>query len=299
MTTSRGSVSEKRLLSEDLQERVLAGLGFDQRPTPDFEALRRLYSAWCRKVPFDNVRKLIHVRAGKTGPLPGSTATDFLEAWLKYGTGGTCWAGAGAFYSLLHELEFEAARGIATMLAAPDLPPNHGTVSVTFGSDTYVVDCSILHGEPLRLALDPETSVTHPAWGVQCARRNDRWFIRWRPLHKVDGFECRLERFGASGGEFFNAHDHTRGWSPFNYQVTARTNREDRVLGVAFGNSVSLEKDGSVIQRPLSSAERKRILIEEVGVSEDLVEQLPDDVPTPPPPWSRTAQAVSGEGSDN
>jgi len=42
-------------------------------------------------VPFDNVRKLIHVKSGKAGPLPGGTAEDFFTAWLRHGTGGTCW----------------------------------------------------------------------------------------------------------------------------------------------------------------------------------------------------------------
>jgi hypothetical protein len=66
---------------------------------------------------------------------------------------------------------------------------------------------------------------------------------------------------------------------------------------VALENSVSIEKNGSVIQKPLSRAERNRVLIEGVGINEEIVAQLPDDVPTPPPPWSRTAQALAGDES--
>jgi len=290
------SVQKEKLISEALLERILAGLGFDERPTPSSESLRALYSSWCQKVPFDNVRKLIHVRSNSPGLLPGSTPTDFFEGWLRFRTGGTCWAGAGAFHALLVALGFEARRGVATMLAAPDLPPNHGTVGVTFGSETYLVDCSILHGEPLRLAPDAETVVRHhQAWGVQCFRRDGRWFIRWRPLNRLDGFECRLERFGATNSEFAKSYEQTRGWSPFNYQVTARTNRGARVVGVALGNAVSIEKDGSAVQRPLSLSERKRVLVEEVGISEEIVQQLPEDVATPPPPGSRTAQGLGSE----
>ena len=119
-------------LSPPLRERVLAKLGFAGSPAPTFENLGAIYAAWCRGVPFDNVRKLIHVRAGNSGPLPGSTAEDFLEAWLKHGTGGTCWSGAGAFHALLASLGFDAARGVGTMLVAPDLPPNHGSVRGDF-----------------------------------------------------------------------------------------------------------------------------------------------------------------------
>ena len=118
-------------LPPQLLERVLGGLGFAEVPEPIFENLRAIYAAWCQRVPFDNVRKLIHVRAGNSGPLPGSTAEDFLEAWLKHGTGGTCWAGAGTFHALLASLGFDVARGVGTMLVAPDLPPNHGSVRVS------------------------------------------------------------------------------------------------------------------------------------------------------------------------
>ena len=286
---------EERCLPEGLLERVLAALGFSRRPEPTIEALRGLYGAWCQNVPFDNIRKLIYLRAGHGGPLPGSTATDFLEAWLRFGTGGTCWAGAGAFQSLLAALGFDAVRGIGTMLVAPDLPPNHGTVVVNLGAERYLVDCSILHGEPLPLRATSETRIAHPAWGVQCSFREAHWHVRWRPLNRLDGFECRLERFGASNDEFQAFHERTRGWGPFNYQLTARINRGDRAVGVAFGTAVSLEATGLAIQRPLSSIERKRVLIEEIGISQELVRILPEDVPTPPPPGSRTAAASGGQ----
>jgi hypothetical protein len=74
-------------LSIDLLERVLMRLGLSDRPAPTFDGLQTLYAAWCRKVPFDNVRKLIHIHNHDPGPLPGDDATDFFEAWLTYGTG--------------------------------------------------------------------------------------------------------------------------------------------------------------------------------------------------------------------
>src|ERR671930_2797359 len=82
-------------LSIDLLERVLMKLGLSNRPAPTLDGLQTLYAAWCRKVPFDNVRKLIHLYNHDPGPLPGDDATDFFNAWLTYGTGGTCWAGHG------------------------------------------------------------------------------------------------------------------------------------------------------------------------------------------------------------
>ncbi len=278
-------------LREDLAERVLARLGLSRSPELTLAGLTALYGAWCQAVPFDNVRKLIHARAGRETPFPGGTAEDFFTAWLRHGTGGTCWAGAGAFHALLSSLGFAAERGIGTMLVAPDLPPNHGTVRVRLAEADYLVDCSILHGAPLLLRDDAETQVAHPAWGVRCAPRAGRWSVRWRPLQQVDGLDCRLESFGASHREYLERYEKTRTWSPFNYQVTARLNRADHVTGLAFGEAVALLADGTVQQRPVTHAERVRILIEEIGLSEEIVSRLPEDHPTPPPPASRTAQA--------
>jgi hypothetical protein len=55
-----------RRLPPKLRERVLARLGFAGTLAPTFENLRAIYATWCRGVPFDNVRKLIHVRAGNS-----------------------------------------------------------------------------------------------------------------------------------------------------------------------------------------------------------------------------------------
>jgi hypothetical protein len=279
-------------LPEELVERLLLRLGLNRRPAPTIEGLNTVYAAWCQQVPFDNIRKLIHVRAANAAPLPGSTPGDFFEGFLKYGTGGTCWSGAGALHAFLVSLGFPALRGIGTMLAAPNLPPNHGTVLVNFGAQILLVDASILHGQPLNLHKDSETSISNPAWGVRCNWREGHWYVGWRPLMRLEGFECRIDRFPAGESAFRDYHDRTRGWSPFNYELSLRTNRGDKVIGVAFGHSISLLADGSVVRTPLTPEERRRLLIADVGINEAIVMQLPDDVPTPPPPGSQTAQSL-------
>jgi N-hydroxyarylamine O-acetyltransferase len=271
-------------MERQLLERVLERLGFSEIPEPSYDTLAALYAAWGRKIPFDNVRKRIHVGRGDAAPLPGGTPEDFFEAWLKWGTGGTCWSGAGACQTLLQGIGFDAERGIATMLVAPDLPPNHGTVKVALGGADYLVDCSILHGTPLRLLAGEVTETSHPAWGVRCTWREGKPYLGWRPLHKVDGFECRLERFGASAAEYQERYEVTRGWSPFNYEISARLNVGDEVRGLGFGHAIVLHADGSVSREPVDTAGRNRCLIEDLGLSEEIVVQIPDDTPTPPPP---------------
>jgi len=281
------------MLPEQLVERILGRLGLNRRPTPTIDALRSLYSAWCERVPFDNIRKLIHVRSVNPAPLPGTTPEDFFEAWLKFGTGGTCWPGAGALHAFLTALGFDAVRAIGTMMAAPNLPPNHGTVLVKLDSQMFLVDSSILHGHPLSLSRETETSVSHRAWGARCIWRETNWFVQWRPLMRLEGFDCRLDRFPATETDFQDSYARTRGWSPFNYELSVRANRGDKVIGVASGHAISLLPDGSVVRTPLTPGKRRRFLIEDVGITEGLVMQLPDDVPTPPPPWSQTAQAMA------
>jgi N-hydroxyarylamine O-acetyltransferase len=145
-------------------------------------------------VPFDNVRKLIHLRRQDSSPLPGNNVGDFFEAWLRHGTGGTCWAGDDALHALLNSLGFAPIRGLAMMLVTPNLPPNHGTVLVGCEGKRYIVDASILHGEPLQLDEYGPAAITHPAWGVQSSVRDGQWTIHCRPLHKPDGLDCRIDR---------------------------------------------------------------------------------------------------------
>lgn len=272
-------------LAPALIERVLERLRFSHRPDPDLSGLRLLYSRWCSEVPFDNIRKLLQLQRADAGPLAGDDATDFFEAWLAHGTGGTCWSAHGALHSLLSELGFEATRGVGTMMASANPPPGHGTVVVHIDAERYLVDASILHVDPLLLREEP-TNVPHPAWGVRCSKRDGRWHVFWHPLHRPEGFDCRIEYLGATRDEFRRRHEMTRPWSPFNYSVTLRCNREDRVLGTALGKRVEIQSDGRILETPLERAEQLRQLIEDFGISEELVMALPSDSPTPAPPAS-------------
>jgi N-hydroxyarylamine O-acetyltransferase len=282
-------------LSPALVERVLSKLGFSERPAPELGGLTALYTAWCTKVPFDNVRKLIHVRTNDPGRLPGDDPADFFEGWLKYGTGGTCWAGNGTLQALLSSLGFNAVRGVATMMVAPDLPPNHGTVVVSLGNEQYLVDASILHGSPLPLLKQREaTRVAHRAWGVIGTYVEPTWKIAWRPLHTEHGIDCRIDYLNATRQDFEQRHEQSRQWSPFNYSVYARRNTgTDTVIGVAFGKSVLLDDDQFPKITPMEHHERQAFLIEKLGMSEEIISRLPDDMPTPPPPGSNKARESS------
>jgi N-hydroxyarylamine O-acetyltransferase len=287
-------------MNEALLERVLAKLGLGKRPDPTPQALAALYAAWCREVPFDNLRKLIHLAAGDGGPLPGGRAEDFFGAWLAFGAGGTCWAASNALQALLASLGFQASHALGTLLVAPDVPPNHGTVVVTFDDRCYLVDPSMLHGSPLKLEREAPTQVDHAAWGVRCAAQAGRWHVRWRPMHMPNDLECsvfRLDQPCASHHAFAELHERTRRWSPFNYELYARLNRDARVIGAARGGLVEIDAAGRLAHRVASREEQIRFLVEELRISEALVRRLPADRPTPPPPGSRKARRLAMENA--
>ena len=286
--TSR--VTSERL-TESMTERVLAKLGFDAMPAVDRAGLASLYSAWCRHVPFDNVRKLVHLRAGDLGPLPGDDPIDFFQAWQRDGAGGTCWALHGAFAALLEVCRFDVRRAIATMLVAPDVPPNHGSASVRIGGETLLVDGCIQHGEPLVLDARRETAVAHPAYGVRARWDGGRFLVRWRSPFALADMDCRLESQGGDAEAFRAYHEQTRAWSPFNFELFVRVHRAGGVLMAVRGERIFVAPDGTTSRTPLVGESRRRFLVDEIGFSEALAGRLPEDVATPPPPGSRTAEA--------
>lgn len=272
------------MLDSALAGRVLGRLKLAPPPPPTLAGLAALYAAWCRSVSFDNVRKLIHLHRADPGPLPGGSAEDFFETWLRDGTGGTCWSGNGALHALLSALGFAARRGLATMLVAPNIPPNHGTVVVAVEGRDYLVDASILHGAPLELVDTPPETPVHPAWGVRYAERGGERLVRWRPLHRPDGIDCRIEALDLSAEQFLDFHERSRAWSPFNYQLYGRINRENSVVGTAFGQQIEFTAAGNIVQRTLDERQRAEFLAGKLGIREDAADRLPPERPTPPPP---------------
>ena len=295
---SRYAVETGDSVPENLLERVLAKLGFSSQPVADRAGLDALYAAWCRGVPFDNTRKLIHLRANDPRPLPGDSPTDFLEAWLEHGAGGTCWAVHGALTSVLATCGFDARRGIGTMLAAPNLAPNHGTTSVRLAGQTLLVDGCIQHGEPLALETGAETAIEHPAYGVRVRpEAGATWMVRWRSPLAPDGFDCRINSLAGDADSFRSYHERTRGWSPFNHELFARIHRRGGVVGVLRGERLEFHADGTLTRARLDRESRLQFLIEELGLDETFARRVPDDMPTPPPPGSATAARAAGQAS--
>jgi len=117
--------------------------------------------------------------------------------------------------------------------------------------------------------------------------------IHWRPLHLPAGLDCRIERLQVDAQTFHECYEASRAWSPFNYALYARRNSERHVIGTAFGQRVEFDAGGEVCSSMLVPTQRERFLIEQIGLHEALVEGLPSDLLTPPPPGSASAQTAA------
>ena len=254
-----------------------------ERPAPDLDGLRTVYAAWCGAVAFDNVLKLIHLAEARSGPLPGSTAESFFEAWLEHGTGGTCWSGNGALHDLLEALGFDVARAIATMLSSPDArEPNHGSVIVTVEGERWIVDASILSGAPIRIpdAGEPADEARFPGSSGSTPAPPSSGARRARP---------RASRAGSSASGPTRAN----GTSATSARAAGARSTTSSPRGCCGAGRASASPEASATRsirtarsrRASSTAhERVRFLVEELGISEEIALRVPDDRPLPPRP---------------
>ena len=256
-------------ISEDVRDRILERLGFASPPTTDLDGLRSLYAAWCARVPFDNVRKMIALRAGDGLPLPGVDGTDFFGHWLAHGAGGTCWPTSNALFELVQACGFEARRVAGSMRDLGDV--NHASVKVRIHGVDWLVDSSMLTNVPLRLdgqvftSDDPVAAAevepvagTHIMWAYSLANGS---YLPCRLL--VDPADVSLYRSG---------YEASRRSSPFNRRVYARRNLPGEQLVIAGPTRLSKTTRG-IERRDLSPSDVRRALTDEIGLSLALVDE--------------------------
>lgn len=263
---------EGAALSPELRRDVVRRLGLSTELPRDLDGLRTLYAAWCRHVPFDNVRKLIALRTGDTGPLPGGDATDFLEHWLLHGTGGTCWSSSNALFAVIASYGFDTRRVAGSMRDTGI--PGHGSVKVNIDRVDWLADSSmlIMHPIPLRDGTHVDRD---PLFGVEVEADNGTHLVWFDTPPYEEYFPCRLLIDPVDHAFYLERYELSRTRSPFNHHLSVRYNRGSARAVVQAHTRHRRTLDGQQSDA-LSPAELCRVLRDEVGMSAAIVERWAD-----------------------
>ena len=240
---SSGDKLEARLL-----KRVLTALGLEGTIPPTFDGLTMVYGAWCRRVPFDNIRKMISLHGGSNQRLSGLEAVDFFENWLEHGTGGTCWPSSNALCVLLRSLGFDVRRVAGSMFDLGII--NHGTVKVRIDGRDWLADTSMLTNVPIPVNSELYIGEMH---GVAAeVEPVDGSHMIWADFVPMPVYvPCRLH-FDSVDTDFYEDRYEifSREQSPFNTRLYFRTGGPEG--GVILGNYRFTRVGGEVMVEEFS-----------------------------------------------
>jgi arylamine N-acetyltransferase len=284
MTPSRGfSAMSEPAVTPALVERVLTKLGLRHRPTLDLAGLNALYSAVCANIPFDNFQKRIWFASSQSTPLPGGDPNEFFNNWLQHGTGGTCWPINGAMYALAHALRFDARRIVGSVIVEGyPRGANHGSVLVTLDGINYLVDAWMAAFKVLPLMPGKPSSTGRGIHDVSAVPTESSFeiisypgFDREHPLP----FRPEPEYDPVDHALFMARFDRTKTVGFFNDAIFICRHFPESILTMGRKSKFHLAADGTITKTEPTEAERKTSLIEEFGLSEEIVEKLPPNVP--------------------
>jgi N-hydroxyarylamine O-acetyltransferase len=249
-------------------DEIVGLLGFDVRPNADLNGLEDVYRAWCRRIPFDNLRKLVALHHNHP-EMPGIDPAEFFAAWQLTGAGATCWGTNNALHALLVGLGFDARLHAASMF---DAEVNHGTTIVMVDGVRWLVDTSLHTDAPLALVAGEAFSVDHAGyvatakpdpggWLIECTTPDPDFRVLCRVLDQMDH------------GLVETANEMSRTSSPFNDGIMASINDESGRWRLRKSTLTRIESSRTVV-RSLTDAEVDRFLIETTGHSPQLVAEV-------------------------
>ena len=259
-------------LPSELVETVLERLGHDSTPSIDIDGLTGLYRSWCRSVPFDNTLKLIALHGEGDEPLPGMDAESFFGAWLRHGTGGTCWPSTNALHALAGACGFRS-RLVAASMADTGIA-SHGTTVVTLDDIDWLIDSSMLTDEPLRLSTSSETTIDRTVFAASAQPVPEGWLLQFPLPYAAATMPCRtIAPTGVTHEFCVDRFEASREMSPFNHHPSTRRNDENGV--VSYGGGMRyLRTDDGVEESDLSGDLVFEALRHEFGMSDEIVSRL-------------------------
>ena len=280
---SRSPVMPDPALAPGLVERVMARLGLHQRPELDLAGLNALYAAFCANIPFDNIQKRIWFASPQTTPLPGGDPNEFFNNWLRHGTGGTCWPINGAMYALARGLGFEARRIVGSVIVEGyPQGANHGSVLVTLDGISYLVDAWMASFQALPLISGRSSSTGQGIHDIRAVpTENGFEIISYSGFNREQPLPFRPEpEYEPVDHAFFLARaDRTKVVGFFNDAIFICRHFPQTILTMGRKSKFRIAADGALTKTEPTEAERRMALIEEFGLSEEIVEEIPPNVP--------------------
>ena len=288
-TRRQVSVSSEPLLAPELVERILQEFGLCRRPSVDLVGLNTVYAAFSGNVPFDNIQKRIWFASSQTTPLPGGDPNEFFKNWLRHGTGGTCWPINGALCGLVRALGFDARRIVGSVIVEGyPRGANHGSVLVTLDDTNYLVDAWMVSFKALPLISGRATSTGSGIHDISAMPIENGFeiysyagWIREQPLP----FRIEPEYDPVDHAFFLTRYDLTKKMGFFNDAFFICRHFPDSILTLGRHSKFRVSVDGTLTKTQPTDAERRAALMEEFGLSEEIVEAIPPNVPdgvTPP-----------------
>lgn len=256
------------VLRDALCDALCARLGVRSKPPGDAE-LALVYAAWCRQIPFDNVRKLIALREQHAPPLPGAHAVDFFSHWLSDGTGGTCWSSSNALFTLLTALRFTARRIAGSMRDTGIV--THGSVIVTVNDREWLVDSSALTNRPVPLG-DAAYRDPDPVFPTEWQREGATHVLRFAGAPGPELTPCRFLVDPTDTAYVQHRAELSRTFGPFNHFTYARRSVDDGF--VVLRGPVRYHRTAhGMTSRTLDHGGILRVLQEDIGISTAMLDR--------------------------
>ena len=120
------------------------------------------------------------------------------------------------------------------MLSQQPVPagsPGHGTLFVEVEQDTFIIDATMLHGQPPPLR---EGHLSHPVWGTHTHQCDGNWYFNWKPLGRPR-LDSQILYRDASAAEYAGRHEMSRYNSRFDGALLIRLAQPEGINGIIKG----------------------------------------------------------------
>ena len=165
------------------------------------------------------------------------------------------------------------------MVEYPDT--NHGSVVVTLDDIDYLVDGNFGAFEALPLIPGRPASTSQDLHKIKAVPVEHGFEVIWYQGFNRDKpltFRTESEHDPVDHAFFLDKHEKAKDVSVFNDTLFISCRNPGSI--VTLGREMSMvTADNTLLKTEISNAERRRILIEEFGISEEVAEALPPDVP--------------------